>query len=151
MKSSVTRLAVNILRLMSVVAFLRASEEGNGFLPAKDIPEENLADDTFPRFTFSITEEDFDAVLSLAHPLCQHAAYTLALLPEVEVTQRKMKFADVLLARLGQEFTSSQAREAASAMGIPESTFRSHLQRLTKEGILQRTERGCYCFARARV
>lgn len=151
MKSSVTRLAVNILRLMSVVAFLRTSEESKGFLPAADIPQENIADGTDSRFTYSITDEDFEAVLALARPLCQHAAYTLALLPEVEVTQRKVKIADVLRSRLGEEFTSSEAREEAVSMGISDSTVRSYLQRLTQEGILQRTERGRYRFSRART
>lgn len=144
MKSSVARLAVNILRLMSIVAFLRAVEEKQEFLPSEDIPAENITDKTASRFISRITEEDFDAVLSLAQPLYLHAAYVLALLPEVEVTPQKVKMTDALLARLGQEFTTEQARDAASTMGICAGTLKSHLHRLVKEGVLQRMERGCY-------
>lgn len=151
MKSSVTRLAVNILRLMSVVAFLRFTEEGRKFLPAEDIPAENVIDGTATRFTFCITEEDFEAVLALAQPLCQHASYVLAVLPEEEVTHHKVGAVDALLARLGPEFTSVEAHEAADIMGICPGTLKSYLQRLVKSGVLQRMGRGCYRITRVRV
>lgn len=151
MKSSVTRLAVNILRLMSIVAFLRNMEEERKFLPAEDIPAENIADGTATRFTYHIEERDFQAVLALIRPLYQHSAYILSLLPEVETVQHKMKSVDVLTAQLGMEFTSMEALDAANAMGICANTLKSHLKRLTQEGIIRRTKRGCYCFVRARV
>lgn len=151
MKSSVARLAVNILRLMSIVAFLRAVEEKQEFLPSEDIPAENIADKTASRFISRITEEDFDAVLSLAQPLYLHAAYVLALLPEVEVAPQKVKITDALLAQLGQEFTTEQARDAAGTMGICAGTLKSHLHRLVKEGVLQRMGRGCYRISQTSV
>jgi len=151
MKSSVARLAVNILRMMSVVAFLRAQERSGLLFPDSGIPAENIADGTAARFTLTLTDEDFEAVLSLARPLHLHAAYVLSLLPAAEYSNRKVPAGDALLTMLGSRFTSGEAREAGRVIGVSESTVRQWLTRMAANGTLEKESRGVYIVTRARV
>ena len=91
MYSFVARLAVNLCRIMSEVAVLRALESPqpydfktsptSPFTPDKEIPADNRKDDIITRWDVSISQEDFHAVLSLAEPLYCHATHILSFLP----------------------------------------------------------------------
>lgn len=85
MRSSVARIAINICRIASVVAFLRSVESllipqaildsqfsilnCPGLSPAPEIPEENVRDGIVPSLELRIDDDDFQAVLSLVEPL----------------------------------------------------------------------------------
>ena len=102
MKSAVTRIAINIFRIISIIALLRSLEsllpggersgepQENivrtllncpGLTPSAHIPQENIADGIVPQFNLSIRTDDFYAVLALVEPLYRHACHILSLLP----------------------------------------------------------------------
>ena len=146
MYSFVARLAVNLCRIMSEVAVLRALESPqpydfktsptSPFTPDKEIPADNCKDDIITRWDVSISQEDFHAVLSLAEPLYCHATHILSFLPSTEVSHRPNADRDYLFQQLGDEFTRTQLLEEAVAMGIKENTALTWLKRLTKHGKL---------------
>ena len=146
MYSFVARLAVNLCRIMSEIAVLRALESPqpydfktsptSPFTPDKEIPADNRKDDIITRWDVSISQEDFHAVLSLAEPLYCHATHILSFLPSTEVSHRPNADRDYLFQKLGDEFTRTQLLEEAVAMGIKENTALTWLKRFTKRGIL---------------
>ena len=146
MYSFVARLAVNLCRIMSEIAVLRALESPqpydfktsptSPFTPDKEIPADNRKDDIITRWDVSISQEDFHAVLSLAEPLYCHATHILSFLPSTEVSHRPNADRDYLFQKLGDEFTRTQLLEEAVAMGIKENTALTWLKRLTKHGKL---------------
>lgn len=102
MKSAVTRIAINIFRIISIIALLRSLEsllpggersgepqenivrtllDCPGLTPSGHIPQENIADGIVPQFNLSIRTDDFYAVLALVEPLYRHACHILSLLP----------------------------------------------------------------------
>lgn len=98
MYSFVARMAINLCRIMSEVAVLRALEHPNPyslqisssspFTPDKSIPSDNRKDGIVTRWNVSISAEDFHAVLNLAEPLYCHAMHILSFLPNTEVSHR---------------------------------------------------------------
>ena len=111
MYSFVARLAVNLCRIMSEIAVLRALESPqpydfktsptSPFTPDKEIPADNRKDDIITRWDVSISQEDFHAVLSLAEPLYCHATHILSFLPSTEVSHRPNADRDYLFQKLG--------------------------------------------------
>ena len=146
MYSFVARLAVNLCRIMSEVAVLRALESPHPydfktsstspFTPDKEIPADNCKDGIITRWDVSISQEDFHAVLSLTEALYCHATHILSFLPSTEVSHRCNADRDYLFQKLGNEFTRTQLLEEAMAMGIKENTALTWLKRLTKYGKL---------------
>ena len=169
MKSTVTRIAINLCRIMSVVALLRSLEQllptGTrsderdyshitrqllqcpGLTPAPDILPENVRDGVIPHFRLAITDDDFQAVLSLASPLYLHACHVLALLPPTETVKQPPMSTAAFLDRLPQHFTRQDALEEAQRCGIADNTLDSLLKRMTSRGILAKAQRGEYRFA----
>ena len=169
MKSTVTRIAINLCRMLSVVALLRSltallpSEEnrketdyGNltrqliacpGLSPDPRIPPENIRDGVIPQFRLSVTEADFEAVLSLAEPLYQHACHVLSLLPATETVQQSGLSLGTFFDRLPNRFSRQSILEEGQRYGIARNTIDSKLKRMTEKGILQKTQRGEYEFA----
>ncbi len=146
MYSFVARLAVNLCRIMSEVAVLRALESphpydfktspSSPFTPDKEIPADNCKDGIITRWDVSISQEDFHAVLSLTEALYCHATHILSFLPSTEISHRPNADRDYLFQKLGNEFTRTQLLEEAVAMGIKENTALTWLKRLTKYGKL---------------
>ena len=146
MYSFVARLAVNLCRIMSEVAVLRALESPHPydfktsstspFTPDKEIPADNCKDGIITRWDVSISQEDFHAVLSLTEALYCHATHILSFLPSTEVSHRCNADRDYLFQKLGNEFTRTQLLEEAVAMGIKKNTALTWLKRLTKYGKL---------------
>lgn len=158
MYSFVARMAVNLCRIMSEIAVLRAIESpqpyscksstASPFTPDKEIPADNRKDGIITRWDVSISEEDFHAVLSLAEPLYRHATHILSFLPNTEISHRANADRDYLFQKLGNEFTRAQLLEEAVAMGIKENTALTWLKRLTQQGKLVHTGgRGSYARA----
>ena len=93
MSSSVARLAINICRIMEVVAMLRALEheeiaDSPNVSPDPNTAPDNLKDHIISLWNLIITPDDFHAVLSLAESLYRHTTHILSFLPATEVTSR---------------------------------------------------------------
>lgn len=158
MNSSVVRLAINIGRILSIVALLRITgecEETGDFAtslrrsprltPDKQICADNIKDGIISRWDLSIQEDDFQAVLSLVEPLYLHAVHILSFLPVNEVKNRGMADQERLFTTLGTDFTYQSLLEQAGKLKIPKNTACSCLQRWQKRGIVQKGEkRGDY-------
>lgn len=162
MYSFVARLAVNMCRIMAEVAVLRALESPYPYqfktsptpclTPDKAIPADNINDGIITRWDVTITSDDFKAVLELAKPLYCHATHILSFLPSTEISHRMNADQDFFFDKLGAEFTRTQVREQAAAMGIKENTALTWLKRLTQHGVLISVDgKGTYAHARVRV
>lgn len=168
MKSTVTRIAINLCRMLGVIALLRSltglllADRGQG--PATDddlprllmscpglspdscIPAENICDGVVPRWLLTAADDDFRAVLALAEPLYQHACYVLSLLPSTETERRPGLPQQAFFDRLPNCFSRQNALEEAERCGIARNTLDSLLRRFTEKGILQKSSRGEYEF-----
>ncbi len=146
MKSSVARESINLLRVASVVALMRAIETGRGITPDPAIPAENVEDGLCPRHILAVTDDDLEAVLSLAEPLYRNACRVLTLLPDTAVPGRRLSPPEALLQSLPMAFTRTEAVELAERFGIQTCTIDSMLSRMVARGQLQRTDKGKYVF-----
>lgn len=163
MRSSVARIAINICRIASVVAFLRSVESllipqaildsqfsilnCPGLSPALEIPEENVRDGIVPSLELRINDDDFQAVLSLVEPLYRHSAGILSLLPSDEVPRSRTPTPqEALFAALPLSFNRQQALEEAERNNIPTATLDTCLKRMQERGTLEKNGRGEYSF-----
>ena len=146
MAASLARLAINIIRMMSVIAVLRRIEQhGVSFNPSVDISAENKKDDIIPSREVEITYEDFDACLSMAEPLYLHATHIGSFIDRVEVKNRNVSDRERLLNEMDDKFSRNQWAETANDMGVPLNTADSWLRRLVKSGVVVKgEERGMY-------
>ena len=146
MTASLARLAVNIIRMMSVIAVLRRIEQcGVSFNPSADISEENKKDDIIPSRDVGITYEDFDACLSMAEPLYLHATHIGSFIDKIEVKNRNVSDRERLLNEMDDKFSRKQWLDIAEEMSVPLNTADSWLRRLIKSGVVVKgEERGTY-------
>lgn len=158
MNSSVVRMAINIGRILSIVALLRITgecEEAGDFAaslrksprltPDSQTCADNIKDGIITRWDLSIQEDDFQAVLSLAEPMYLHAVHILSFLPANEVKNRGMADQERLFITLDTGFTYQSLLEEAEKLKIPKNTACSCLQRWQKQGIVRKGEkRGDY-------
>ena len=136
MYSFVARMAINLCRIMSEVAVLRALEQPESlqpsnflllpFTPDKSIPSDNRKDGIVTRWNVSISAEDFHAVLNFAEPLYCHAMHILSFLPNTEVSHRPNADRDYLFQQLGMEFTRTELLEKQQLHGYQQK-HRHHL------------------------
>lgn len=146
MSSSVARLAINICRIMEVVAMLRALEQGEitrspNVSPDPGTNPDNLKDHIITLWDLSITPDDFHAVLSLAESLYSHAIHILSFLPATQVTSRGNADRDALVQCMGERFTRAEFIHRAEEMGIKPETASTWLKRLQKHGLVESTDR----------
>ena len=146
MSSSVARLAINICRIMEVVAMLRALEQGEitrspNVSPDPGTNPDNLKDHIITLWDLSITSDDFHAVLSLAESLYSHAIHILSFLPATQVTSRGNADRDALVQCMGERFTRAEFIHRAEKMGIKPETASTWLKRLQKHGLVESTDR----------
>ena len=162
MNSSIARMAVNICRIMSVVAMLRALENPQPYqyqasshpllTPDKEIATDNIKEGIITRWDMTITPKDFKAVLNLVKPLYQHATHILSFLPPSEVSHRANADRDAFFEALGIQFTRAQLLEQATTMGIKPNTALTWLKRLVKQGLIVNLDgKGTYAHARVCV
>lgn len=146
MSSSVARLAINICRIMEVVAILRALEQGEitrspYVSPDPTINPDNLKDHIVTLWDLAITPDDFHAVLSLAEKLYRHATHILSFLPAPQVTRRGNADRDALLQCMEDEFKRADFMQKAEEMGIKHETASTWLKRLQKHGLVESVDR----------
>lgn len=164
MRSAVARIAINTCRILSIVALLRALEKflppqqkifnsqfsifnSPGLSPAPEIPIENIKDGIVPKLDLRVTDEDFQAVLTLIEPLYRHSSYVLGFLPTSEAIPVQTSPEQALFNALPMMFCRRQAVEEAAKNGIPEKTLDSSLKRMLEKGTLIKTARGEYAFS----
>lgn len=145
MASSVARLAINICRIMEVVAMLRMLEQGEtsaspNVSPDPDTSTDNLKDNIITRWDLTITADDFHAVLSLAESLYCHIIHIFSFLPQAETTSRGNAERDALLHNMASTFTRLEFLEKAQEIGIKPETASTWLKRMKKRGLLESTE-----------
>ena len=145
MASSVARLAINICRIMEVVAMLRMLEQGEtsaspNVSPDPDTSTDNLKDNIVTRWDLTITADDFHAVLSLAESLYCHIIHIFSFLPQAETTSRGNAERDALLHNMASTFTRLEFLEKAQEIGIKPETASTWLKRMKKRGLLESTE-----------
>ena len=141
MSSTVMRLAVNLVRMMSVTAMLRAVGgetdiliENDGLFPYP-VPLYNLSTE---KYILTLTDDDFHAVIDLAEPLKAHATHVLSLLPQPVVKRRSLSDKAALLDSMPDCFTRQLFTDEARRRGI-EGAHDSYLSRLVKKGIIKKT------------
>ena len=164
MRSAVARIAINTCRILSIVALLRALEKflppqqkifnsqfsifnSPGLSPAPEIPIENIKDGIVPKLDLRVTDEDFQAVLTLIEPLYRHSSYVLGFLPTSEAIPVQTSPEQALFNAFPMMFCRRQAVEEAAKNGIPEKTLDSSLKRMLEKGTLIKTARGEYAFS----
>lgn len=164
MRSAVARIAINTCRILSIVALLRALEKflppqqkifnsqfsifnSPGLSPAPEIPIENIKDGIVPKLDLRVTDEDFQAVLTLIEPLYRHSSYVLGFLPTSAAIPVQTSPEQALFNALPMMFCRRQAVEEAAKNGIPEKTLDSSLKRMLEKGTLIKTARGEYAFS----
>ena len=146
MSSSVARLAINICRIMEVVAMLRALEQGEiasspYVSPDPGITPDNLKDHIITLWDLAITSNDFHAVLSLAESLYRHTTHIFSFLPGTEVTSRGNADRDLLVQSMEDKFTRAQFLKKAEEMGVKTETASTWLKRLQKHGLVENVDR----------
>ena len=162
MKSAVARIAINICRIISIVALMRSLDDllmsGTtddlvkalmscpGLSPSSHVPQENVQDGVVPEFDLAVSNEDFHAVLALTEPLYLHSCHILSLLPSTDTVQQQKAPQGAFLDLLPLSFTRSQALQASARCGIPPNTLDSLLKRMTDKGQLVKNGRGEYRF-----
>ena len=138
MRSAVARIAINTCRILSIVALLRALEK---FLPPQQKSFSNFSifhfqfprslprpGDTHreyqgwyrPQAGPAVTDEDFQAVLTLIEPLYRHSSYVLGFLPTSEAIPVQTSPEQALFNAFPMMFCRRQAVEEAAKNGIPE-------------------------------
>lgn len=142
MSSSVARLAINICRIMEVVAMLRASEQeeitASPYVsPDRGTASDNLKDHIVTLWDLAITSDDFRAVLSLADHLYHHTVHILSFLPEGDATRRNLSEREVLINSMEQDFTRAAFLQKAEEMGIKKNTAVTWLARMLKNGLVE--------------
>ena len=163
MRSAVARIAINACRILSIVALSRSLESlltlhkpstANcqlstlpGLSPAPEIPAENVKDGIIPKLDLLVTDEDFQAVLTLIEPLYRHSSYVLGFLPPIEAQLLQTTPEQALFNALPMAFSRRQAVDEAAKNGIPEKTIDSSLKRMLEKGTLIKIARGEYTFS----
>lgn len=150
MSGSVARLAINICRIMEVVAMLRMLESGDiatspHLSPDPGTSADNLKDHIVSLWDLDITEDDFHAVLSMAECLYRHATHILSFLPATEVTRRGNADRDALVQCMKKRFTRIEFLQKAEEMGIKNATASTWLKRMLKNGLVENMDgKGTY-------
>ena len=122
MNGSVCRLAVSIMRIMTVYAFLRGVEK-------KDFEWDEYHDCNNHYVEYYITDYDFNYVLSMADVLYTHINHVLSFLKSPVQTRRGNVERDKLFETMGDEFKMSEFLDMAKEYGINKSTAKSWLKR----------------------
>ena len=151
MSSSVVRMAVNICRLLSIVAILRVVEadeperETDLLHPAPDIAGDNLKDKIIARWELAVRTDDFQAVMALAPVLYRHATHILSFLPATEVVRRPQADQEDFFALLPDHFTRQELLDLATEKGLNVHTVEGWKRKfLLMHRLEQDSKRGCY-------
>jgi hypothetical protein len=170
MRSAVARMAINLLRIMSITALLRSLD---GLLTLTDetqltarlerliptllslpglrapmgVNADNLRDGVWSVLEMSVSDSDFEAVMAMAEPLYRHSLHVLSLMPEERVEHREGSKTQRFVGALGMTFTRQTALQTAASLGWSEKSCDTVLRRLMDRGVIERTDPGEYRFS----
>ena len=163
MNSSVVRLAINSLRMLLIVALLRATEptfryiESAGEAPKRLLYEPTLLEPTgatnqenrtthvVPSYRLFATDDDLHQVLNMASALFEHALHVLSLLERTTLTRRTISDRDALFADLPATFALADARSLGAERGLNEKRVDRWVYLWRDKGLIQATrERGVF-------
>ena len=163
MNSSVVRLAINSLRMLLIVALLRATEptfryiESAGEAPKRLLYEPTLLEPTgatnqenrtthvVPSYRLFATDDDLHQVLNMASALFEHALHVLSLLERTTLTRRTISDRDALFADLPATFALADARSLGTERGLNEKRVDRWVYLWRDKGLIQATrERGVF-------
>ena len=140
MNSSVLRMAMNLMRIMSVYAFLRHIEQASSALD-KCVKDRNAQKDTNATEEFYITDEDFEEILSMADVFYQHTSHVLSFMNKPLSMRRPNIEKEMLFDSMGDdEFSLKDFMAKAKELGLKERTAQTWLYRDadSKNGIFER-------------
>jgi hypothetical protein len=169
MRSSVVRLPINLLRLMHVVALMRALDSLlmekdtkvldeklqkitatlmglNGLQPAPEVKQENIKDGIVTSYILTISDEDFSAVLSMAETFYRHAEHALLSMPLNETQERRVSPKERFLTRLPMTFARRDYLEIGEEEGLNAKQCDYMVNQLLERETLLRTGHGTYSF-----
>lgn len=165
--ASVLRMPINIIRLMSVLAFIRSFDDiltadsepeitldtllqCPGLAISKDTNSDNRKDGIVARLELSINDADFKAMLLLSDVLLAHAMRVARLLPKNNVAYREPKPNEKFWESLPAKFTRQEALAIAKKVRYAENSMDVALSRECVKGNLHNDGKGNYVFVRAR-
>ena len=160
MNSWVVREAIDLNRMLMVVALLRATEptlaaiEQGGIPPRELLYEPSLmepagginqarrtADLPKPRYALFASDADFHAVLAMARPLMEHATHVLSLLKASTVTRRMVAEQLEMFTALPNEFRLQEAKQLAEQRGLTAKQVEHWIYRWRDHGLLSPTDK----------
>ena len=163
MNSYVVRLPIDLLRMLSVVALLRAVEPTylhlakHGEPPRQLLYEPSLMEPTdgvnqghrrravASGYVVYASDDDFRQVLAMAEPLFEHALHVLSMLEATEMARRTLSEQDKLFADMGPEFAANELAQTAQDRGLNPSTVRNWVSRWLRKGLIENVgQRGAY-------
>lgn len=163
MNSSVVRLAINVLRMMLIVALLRATEQtfrliiergtatgGLSYEPRLMVPlllgGGAVTDNSVPHhYWIHLTDNDFRQLLAMAEPLYRHGLHVLSLLGRTTVTRRLLSDRDAFYESLPTRFTLDEARGWGEERGLTRKQVEHWVYRWRDKGLLETgDDRGSY-------
>ena len=163
MNSYVVRLPIDLLRMLSVVALLRAVEptylhiEQQGEPPRQLLYEPSLMEPTDgvnqghrrravgSGYVVYASDDDFRQVLAMAEPLFEHALHVLSMLEATEMARRTLSEQDKLFADAAEEFTTNELSQMAQDRGLNPGTARNWVSRWLRNGLIENVgQRGAY-------
>ena len=160
MNSWVVREAIDLNRILLVVALLRATEPTftaieHGPTPPRELLYEptlleptgginqarRTTDRPAPRYTLFATDSDFQAVLSMAGPLMEHATHVLSMLKASTVTRRLVAEQLTFFEALPNEFKLQEAKQLAESRGLTAKQAERWIYRWRDHGLLSPTDK----------
>jgi hypothetical protein len=167
-RSTVARIAINLLRLMSMVAWIRALDEWlmaeeddtehaeisvtkrllscPGIEPARGMAAENIQDGVVSRFRLTINDADFEAMLDMTDKIYRHALYIMTMLPRQEERARSLSPKEKFLNDLPISFARKDATELAKNYGLNDKQVDRLIEQMLETGELLRTSFGYFAF-----
>ena len=153
MDAFLRRLAINLLRMMSIVALLRATEgtvdwsgqapsttpllQCNPALLSFDSDAVQDGHSQGQSYILYITQDDFEAMLAMVEPLFSHSQHILSMLSGQSVNRRPSYEKSDVFASLDDEFTTEQMAAEAERRDISRSVYRHWIGSWKKNGLIE--------------
>ncbi|MCQ2202475.1 MAG: DUF3987 domain-containing protein [Bacteroidales bacterium] len=148
MSPYVKRAIINLIRLMTGFAFIRAMEDWGTqrclLKPClKQTPEKGDSPIS-QNWTLEISDDDYHWMLNMADSLYEHAAHAYSHLERRVVKSNKLREASLILRAMPDQFTAKEFIEEGLRMGFTEATLRTWLNRAKATGIIISVGHGVY-------
>lgn len=144
----VRRSIVNIIRVMTGFAFIRAMEDWNTercLLKPRLVERNDNGDASIENgWTLNISDEDYHWILNMADPLFEHASHAYSHLERSVAKSNKLREASIILRAMPDQFTTKEFLIMGLSMGFQENTLRTWLNRAKNAGMIESIAQGVY-------